>query len=132
MLLPFFKNSFYPLLAGIPILVIQLWLSVTMKNQAIPLTIGIFASVFAVYGHFAPDWVLWKWPLLYGDWSTIEFVGAGVGMGYVEGDKTLMVHIRYLLDGMTLGFSITVLIVYYLVFIGLAWISFTKRDVAGN
>ncbi|KMK75492.1 ABC transporter permease [Alkalihalobacillus pseudalcaliphilus] len=81
MLLPFFKNSFYPLLAGIPILVIQLWLSVTMKNQAIPLTIGIFASVFAVYGHFAPDWVLWKWPLLYGDWSTIEFVGAGVGMG---------------------------------------------------
>ena len=41
----------YPLLAGIPILVIQLWLSVTMKNQAIPLTIGIFASVFAVYVH---------------------------------------------------------------------------------
>ncbi len=37
-----------------------------------------------------------------------------------------------LMDGMTLGFSITVLIVYYLVFIGLAWISFTKRDVAGN
>ena len=52
-----------------------------IEYQAIPLTIGIFASVFAVYGHFAPDWVLWKWPLLYGDWSTIEFVGAGVGMG---------------------------------------------------
>lgn len=36
------------------------------------------------------------------------------------------------LEGMTLGFSITVLIVYYLVFMILAWIFFSKRDVAGQ
>ncbi|GAA3400986.1 ABC transporter permease [Paenibacillus hodogayensis] len=33
--------------------------------------------------------------------------------------------------GMTLGFSVTVLIVYYVLFIGLTWIIFRKRDVAG-
>lgn len=33
-------------------------------------------------------------------------------------------------EGMTLGFSITVLLVYYLVFMFVAWSVFTKRDVA--
>lgn len=36
------------------------------------------------------------------------------------------------IEGMTLGFSITVLVVYYIIFIALAWIFFTKRDVAGQ
>ncbi|TMV47706.1 ABC transporter permease [Paenibacillus mesophilus] len=34
-------------------------------------------------------------------------------------------------EGMTLGFSITMLILYYAVFIALAWTIFRKRDVAG-
>lgn len=33
--------------------------------------------------------------------------------------------------GMTLGFSITVLVVYYIIFLVVSWLSFTKRDVAG-
>ncbi|GGH74006.1 ABC-2 type transport system permease protein [Pullulanibacillus pueri] len=32
-------------------------------------------------------------------------------------------------EGMTLGFSITVLAIYYMVFIAITWISFKKRDV---
>lgn len=36
------------------------------------------------------------------------------------------------IDGMTLGFSITVLLVYYIIFVGLSWIFFAKRDVAGQ
>ncbi|SEQ76624.1 ABC-2 type transport system permease protein [Virgibacillus subterraneus] len=36
------------------------------------------------------------------------------------------------LDGMSLGFSITVLVVYYLIFLVLSWVFFTKRDVAGQ
>ncbi|MFC4402088.1 ABC transporter permease [Gracilibacillus xinjiangensis] len=35
-------------------------------------------------------------------------------------------------DGMTLGFSITILVIYYLAFLILSWLSFTKRDIAGN
>lgn len=36
------------------------------------------------------------------------------------------------IEGMTLGFSVTVLIVYYVVFLALSWLFFTKRDVAGQ
>jgi len=37
-----------------------------------------------------------------------------------------------MIEGMTLGFSIIVLIVYYLIFLLLSWAVFTKRDVAGQ
>lgn len=37
-----------------------------------------------------------------------------------------------LIEGMTLSFSVTVLIVYYLIFMILSWLVFTKRDVAGQ
>lgn len=40
---------------------------------------------------------------------------------YADGDVFI--------DGMTLNFSITMLIIYYLIFVGLSWIFFTKRDV---
>ncbi|GAA0451308.1 ABC transporter permease [Alkalibacillus silvisoli] len=35
-------------------------------------------------------------------------------------------------EGMTLGFSITMLMVYFVLFLTLAWTFFTKRDVAGE
>ncbi|GGF34227.1 hypothetical protein GCM10010954_36610 [Halobacillus andaensis] len=34
-----------------------------------------------------------------------------------------------MISGLTLGFSITVLIAYLIIFLGLAWVFFTKRDV---
>lgn len=34
-------------------------------------------------------------------------------------------------EGMTLGFSLTMLVLYYAIFIALAWTIFRKRDVAG-
>ncbi|PKR79300.1 ABC transporter permease [Halalkalibacillus sediminis] len=37
-----------------------------------------------------------------------------------------------MLQGMSLSFSITVLLVYYVIFIILSWVFFTKRDVAGQ
>lgn len=37
-----------------------------------------------------------------------------------------------MIEGMTLGFSIGVLVVYYVIFMLLSWIVFTKRDVAGQ
>ncbi|MFD2658063.1 ABC transporter permease [Gracilibacillus thailandensis] len=36
------------------------------------------------------------------------------------------------MDGMTLGFSITVLVVYFVLFLLVSWFTFTKRDIAGN
>ncbi len=37
-----------------------------------------------------------------------------------------------LFEGMSLGFSIAVLAVYYVLFMAIAWVFFTKRDVAGT
>ncbi|GAF64627.1 ABC transporter permease protein [Bacillus sp. TS-2] len=37
-----------------------------------------------------------------------------------------------IIEGMTLTFSIIVLIVYYVAFLALSWFAFTKRDIAGN
>ncbi len=36
------------------------------------------------------------------------------------------------IEGMTLSFSITVLLVYYIIFMAISWIVFKKRDVAGH
>lgn len=36
------------------------------------------------------------------------------------------------IEGMTLGFSVTVLIVYFVLFMALSWMFFNKRDVAGH
>ncbi|CAG7656518.1 ABC transporter permease [Paenibacillus allorhizosphaerae] len=44
---------------------------------------------------------------------------------YVFGGKPI-------LPGMTLGFSLTVLAAYWLLFYGVSWLLFTKRDVAGG
>ncbi|WP_226670427.1 ABC transporter permease [Metabacillus litoralis] len=77
------KNSFYPLLAGLPILALQVWLSVSLENQAISLTVGIFGAVFSVFAYYAPDWVIWKWPLLYGSHEPIWYVTAGTIVGII-------------------------------------------------
>lgn len=57
---------------------------------------------------------------------------------YKWADYILFIHLdltQYLngspmRDGMTLGFSVLVLAVYYAIFVGLAWYVFKKRDVA--
>jgi len=44
---------------------------------------------------------------------------------YLSGGKPL-------LPGMSLGFSVTVLVAYWILFYAVSWLLFTKRDVAGN
>ncbi|MFQ3546380.1 ABC transporter permease [Halobacillus rhizosphaerae] len=74
------KNSFYPLFAGLPVLAIQNWLSIVVKNQAGPLSIGIFGAVFSVAGKL-PDWVFWKWTLMTPGENHLPFVGLGILAG---------------------------------------------------
>ena len=37
-----------------------------------------------------------------------------------------------MIEGMTIGFSVVVLIVYYVIFLVASWLAFTKRDIAGQ
>ncbi len=65
------KNSFYPLLIGLPFLALQTWLSITLRNQSLPLTTGILLALFSTY-----------LPLLLPDgMKTILFVQLGIVTG---------------------------------------------------
>ncbi|WP_173918520.1 ABC transporter permease [Halobacillus sp. Marseille-Q1614] len=77
------KNSFYPFFAGLPVLALQLWISIVQKNQAGPLAIGIFGAVFSTYSYNAPDWLFWKWPLLFPEKDPLPYVGLGLLVGLV-------------------------------------------------
>ncbi|ELK46702.1 DUF2705 family protein [Halobacillus sp. ACCC02827] len=50
---------------------------------------------------------------------------------FANTDLTVYLEGTPMLEGLTAGFSIAVLAVYYIIFIVLAWTFFTKRDVAG-
>ncbi|MCP1306893.1 ABC transporter permease [Paenibacillus tyrfis] len=78
------KLSFYPFIASFPALALQLWLSVTMRNQALPLTVGILGGVVSTYASDMPDWFLWKLPLLTNKAGIPEYsVVAGLAVGIV-------------------------------------------------
>ncbi len=75
------KNSFFPLLAALPVLAIQTWLSITFKNQAVSLTIGILGTMVGMTAYNAPDWFIWGWPLLSEKHEPIWFVTFGIIVG---------------------------------------------------
>lgn len=51
---------------------------------------------------------------------------------FANTDLSSYVNGSQVMEGMSLGFSITVLAVYYIIFLVLSWVFFTKRDVAGT
>lgn len=76
------KLIYYPYLAALIFISLQIWLSITIKNQAIPLTIGIVGTVLSLYGGAFPDWVPYKWPTLINDWNEpLYSVVAGFSLG---------------------------------------------------
>ncbi|WP_028544552.1 ABC transporter permease [Paenibacillus taiwanensis] len=57
-------KCYFPWLAAMPIIALQSWLSITNRNQAVPITIGILVSIVSMYAAQMPDWMPLKWPLL--------------------------------------------------------------------
>ena len=77
-----FKMCFFPCFASLPFITVQTWLAITMKNQAVPLMIGIIGAIVSMYSINFPDWVPWKWPLLLNEWDKpIYSVLAGLAIG---------------------------------------------------
>lgn len=77
------KMALYPYLASMPFIALQIWLSVIVKNQAVPLTIGILGMVVtSSVGSKVPEWVPWKWPSLMNRWDRPLYSAlAGVAAG---------------------------------------------------
>ncbi|WP_342567614.1 ABC transporter permease [Psychrobacillus sp. FSL K6-4046] len=77
------KYSFYPYLAALPVLALQLWIASVSQNQGIPITTGVLGVIFAYSAFFLPDWMIWKWPSLMNEWDEPiinALLGVGVGL----------------------------------------------------
>lgn len=75
------KLASYPFAASLPVLAVQLWMSLTIKNQAIPLTAGIAGSIVSMFVTL-PAWVVWTWPTLMNEAGKPEYsAGAGLVVG---------------------------------------------------
>ncbi|WP_212978424.1 ABC transporter permease [Paenibacillus azoreducens] len=58
------KLSFLPYLGALPMLALQLWMSLTLKNQALPITLGITAAIASMFSASYPEFVPLSWPFL--------------------------------------------------------------------
>lgn len=83
--IPFGKlltTVYYPYLAAMPFIALQAWLSMTISNQAVPLTVGIVGMIASTFAPRFPDWMPWKWPLLLNGWNEpLYSVAAGLALG---------------------------------------------------
>lgn len=71
----------YPMLASLPMLGLMLWLTLTVRNQAIPISLGIAASLVSVFGASMPELFPLAWPaLVVRGHETLTFVGMGIAV----------------------------------------------------
>lgn len=71
-----------PLFAAVPFMALQMWLSVTIRNQAVPLTIGILGTVVSLFAIQLGDWLPLKWPYLINQWNEPMYsVASGLILG---------------------------------------------------
>lgn len=76
------KISFYPFFSALPILALQLWISMVSQNQGVPITTGVLGVILTYSSYSLPDWMIWKWPSLMNEWNEPwinVLLGLGVG-----------------------------------------------------
>ncbi|MEE3897205.1 ABC transporter permease [Priestia megaterium] len=105
-------GSFYPYLASLPIMAIQIWLSISIKNQAFSILFGV---VFGMAGLFfnmneLTKWLPWSYPV---EATPIKLVGDTKEMVLNSG----------------VDYVVITAIVIGLVFLFIGLLDFTKREV---
>ncbi|WP_339159958.1 ABC transporter permease [Paenibacillus sp. FSL W8-0186] len=74
--------GFYPYLAAWPLLALQLWLSLTFRNQALPVSIGIAAAILSPFTLDLSVWLPLNWATLaISDNSPLAYLLGGVSLG---------------------------------------------------
>ena len=58
------KYCVFPTVAGLPIILGQLWLAVRFPNQSIAISIGVLGTVVSLWAYYAPLWLPWVWPYM--------------------------------------------------------------------
>lgn len=76
--------GFFPFMAALPLLALQIWLSITFHNQSIPVTIGVGMSLVSIGTNRLPEWFLLNWPSLsLMSENKISFITAGIITGLI-------------------------------------------------
>lgn len=69
----------FPYLSALPLLALQLWLSVVYQNQAIPVTLGVTVSLVSIGAGQLPEWFILNWPSLsLNSEQKLPFIIAGI------------------------------------------------------
>lgn len=78
------RLGFVPFLAVLPMLALQLWLSLSFRNQSLPVTFGVGAAAVSMFSAQLPEWFPLNWPsFAYFDPRGEWYIGAGVICGIV-------------------------------------------------
>lgn len=77
------KMVYFPYFAAMPFIAFQIWLSITVKNQAIPLTIGILSTILSLTAFNFPDWFPWNWLYLDSWGNPLYSALAGLCLGFI-------------------------------------------------
>lgn len=77
------KMAYYPFFAAMPFIAFQIWLSITVKNQAISLTIGILSTILSLSSYRLPDWFPWNWLYLESWGNPLYCALAGLCLGFI-------------------------------------------------
>ncbi|AZK48847.1 ABC transporter permease [Paenibacillus lentus] len=74
--------GFYPYLAAWPLLALQLWLSLTLRNQALPVSTGVAAAIISPFTVDLSAWLPLNWPTLaLGGDNPLPFIIGGTVLG---------------------------------------------------
>lgn len=73
---------YFPYLAAMPLFALQVWLSILMHNQAVPLTVGILGTVVSMFSARFGDWMPYKWVYLQNQANEpLQAVASGLALG---------------------------------------------------
>jgi hypothetical protein len=80
------RMSFAPYAGALPVLALALWLSVTMRNQSLPVTIGVAAALISPFAPQLGEWFPLSWPLFsFAGALQAAMIAAGIGLGAAIG-----------------------------------------------
>ncbi|MCM3703857.1 ABC transporter permease [Paenibacillus macerans] len=78
------RIGFFPLFAALPLLALQLWLSLTYRNPSLPVSLGVVLSLVSPFTLDLSEWFPLNWPVFGYEGPHREwFVALGIAVGAV-------------------------------------------------
>ena len=79
-----------PTVAALPIILMQLWLSVRFTTQSLAISRGVLGTVISLWSFIAPKWLPWVWPFLVSPWGEMETLLLATVVGFLVGVVSLV------------------------------------------